>query len=445
MQHVSPPLNNCGTKAGSINTLFKNGGKVISIIIILLVAYTGKAGNLTTSPTNSFLTIIVANNATGLLDKTMIGFNPLSTDTFNPVYDANKLPGMANRQTLYTLNSGQWMSINILPNEATIDTVDMGLYPGVNGTFTMSFTGISSFDSTSYIYLEDKKVGTWYNIRRGDYIFKALTTDDWNRFVLHFTPPVLVTGANVNCSPTVTIQQPGIAMWNYTLTDSANEVVDNGQVNQNQPVTTQLAAGNYTLTFTDSAGYKAVKTIQVTAPQPATAMSFSVSDTAVKTLQPVALTIAASFNDSITAINSYQWDFGNGTTGTGVDTTVSYTKPGYYNIALIVTNASGCSASQTQKVSVIQEQATGLAETNANAEVNIWSNTNRVYAGFANLQTVDATITIYNVLGQQISNESHFTGNIYNKEFGNAPTGYVIVEVLNNNQTITKKVFVANK
>ncbi|MEM6263122.1 MAG: PKD domain-containing protein [Bacteroidota bacterium] len=44
-----------------------------------------------------------------------------------------------------------------------------------------------------------------------------------------------------------------------------------------------------------------------------------------------------------TTLVNWQWDFGNGTTGTGPSPTQAYTSPGSYTVTLVVTNLFGCS------------------------------------------------------------------------------------------------------
>ena len=400
--------------------------------------------NLSVSPSKSRLTIIVANTRTGLLDKTVIGFNPNSTDTFNSVYDANKLMGMPNRQTLYTMNSGQLMSINILPDEATTDTVPMGMAPGTNDTFSMSFTGMSSFDTTSYVYLEDKKLHIFHNLRNGDYTFTALTTDDWNRFLVHFTPPVIVNGTNITCSSAsmLNMQQPGPASWNYSLVNSNNLAIDSGVLNQSQPVNLQVAAGAYSLVLTDSSGYVAVKQLLINSVDTLAAVDFQVSDSAVTLYQQISL--AASLQPGDSTISAYQWTFGNGITGSTLDTTINYAKPGLYSLGFTVTNLEGCTATTTKLISVSEPQATAIAETGKSNDVKIWSSKNTVFVDFTSTETVDATVTTYNVIGQEIYNDRCTTGVVYQKAIDNIPAGYLIVKVLNNHVTTVRKVFISN-
>jgi hypothetical protein len=58
--------------------------------------------------------------------------------------------------------------------------------------------------------------------------------------------------------------------------------------------------------------------------------------------------------------------------------------------------------------------------------------------------TVNAVIKIYDVLGQELS-EDHFTLNsLYQKEIDDIEAAYVIVSVKNNDKITTRKVFVSN-
>ncbi len=420
-------------------------GKVFWLILFLMNVFIVRSADLAVAPVYSRLNIIIANPETGLLDKTVIGFNPNSTNTFNPTYDANKLMGAPDRQTLYTLKSGQWMSINIWPDEGIVDTVEMGLYPGINATFTFSFTGLDSFDSTCYIYLEDKKLNTWFNIRNGDYTFASLTTDDESRFLLHFTPPMMVTGTDTTCSDTSTIniKQPGFAIWNYKITDSSYVIIDTGILSESQPKTLRWAAGNYKLVLVDTQGYTVVKKIVVDRPVTIVGVDFRISDSIVRIMQPIILNGSIAIIDSTnTGALSYLWNFDNGTTGTGSDTTIIYTNPGVYSLCLTITNQSGCRSSQIQTITVTGNQATSFANMSKVSDLNIWSNGNKVYVDFTSQQTHNALVTVYNILGQEISSESFAISGLYQREFGSLATGYIIIKAENNQVVNIKKAFI---
>jgi len=67
-----------------------------------------------------------------------------------------------------------------------------------------------------------------------------------------------------------------------------------------------------------------------------------------------------------------------------------------------------------------------------------------VFVDFTSLKNVDATIIIYNILGQEISNEKVTNNAVYQKEIGNISAAYMVVQVRQNDETITKKVFISN-
>ena len=410
------------------------------ILIFLVYASVANATGLNNTPLYSKVTIIVANNVTGLGDKTIVGFNPNSTDTFNPVYDANKLQGETNRETLYTLNGGQWMSINTLPYEATTDTVAMGFEPGSSGTFVMSFTGLNSFDSTSYVYLEDKQTHIIHNLRNGDYTFTSAVTDSPERFLLHFTPPVIITATDSGCLPanTLSIVQPGAAYWNYTLIDSGTDFIVTGVLNQSQPATIQANPGTYMLTLTDTGNYQVTKTFQVVSGPQTTIAAFQLSADSVETGQNIILL------GTDTGIISNQWNFGNGILGTGADTTIIYNTPGDYIISLTVTNQAGCLSTTTQSIVVMPAKATEVTKVSVNISPDIRSYDSKIYVTFPTSQAADASIVVYNMLGQVISNE-HFQGCIYEKDMDNTSPAYLLVTVNENGRLFSKELFINNK
>ena len=107
-------------------------------------------------------------------------------------------------------------------------------------------------------------------------------------------------------------------------------------------------AGTFTvtLTVTDNQGAtgKATKTITVTQPQnvlPKAAFT-ATPQTGEAPLQ-VTLNAAAS-TDSDGYIANYAWSFGNGATGSGLQSTYTFTTAGTYNVVLTVTDNRGGTA-----------------------------------------------------------------------------------------------------
>ena len=385
------------------------------------------------------LTVVATNTATGRTDQIIVGFNQNATDSFDSQMDANKLPGNLGRHTMYSVNRGKWMENNILHDIASTSTVPVGFEPGKTGNFTLSFNNVNTFDPTSYIYLEDRALNVMYNVRNGDYSFTADSADDWNRFVLHFTPAAQIATTDGNCSAAgnINIQQPGTANWNYSLTDANNATITSGTLNQNQPLTVSVNPGTYTLTLTDTNNYVAVKTIVVNGAEMISS-AFNISRDIIQTGQTVAL------NSTTTTATAYNWDLGNGTNATGPNVTVSYATAGVYTVNLTVTNQSGCSSSISKTITVTDATATGLGNVTSTGNVNIWSHNNTVYVDFTDLQKVDATVTIYNILGQQISSEHYNNTDIYKRAIDNIEAAYMIVRVTSGKETTTKKVLITN-
>ncbi|MDB5283157.1 MAG: hypothetical protein JWO06_2232, partial [Bacteroidota bacterium] len=384
------------------------------------------------------LKITAENTTTHLLDQTLVAFNTAATDQFDTQYDADKPSGTLNRHTLYSESNGKWMSRNVLHDIAQTSTVPVGFEPGANATYNFNFTGINTFDATSYVYLEDKVMHIMHDVRSGDYSFTADSGDARERFVLHFTPAAVtaITDAGCTTQGVINVTQPGTANWNYTITDNNNAVIGSGVLNQTSPLAVTAPAGTYTLTLTDINNYTVTEMVQVNGPDPITA-SFTTSGTTVQDAQNIILT------STTTNATSYNWNMGNGQTESGATVNYAYNTPGTYTVVLTVTNLSGCTSTASQNITV-NALATGLNSIVENKSIGIWSNENKVFVDFRGLQKVDAVISIYNILGQQISNEKFTNSLVYQKEIGNIEASYLIVSVKNEDKVTSKKVFIYN-
>jgi autotransporter-associated beta strand protein len=380
------------------------------------------------------LDITTENLGTNLLDKTVVAFNKNATDTFDAGYDADKIFGSLNRHTLYTTNNGKWLGINVLHDVATTSTVPMGFEAGASGNYSMSFSGVNTFDPTVYITLEDKQLSTMYNLRNGAYNFSADSADAWARFVLHFTPPAVISTNNATCTNAgnISVTQPGIANWTYVLSDNNSNAIATGILNQDNSIFVNAVAGTYTLTLTDSNGYVATKVIQVDGVLPVTA-SFTASAATAQT--PV------SFTNTSQNANSFTWNFGDGSNSTAMNPAHTYSQPGTYTITMTANN-TGCSAVYTE--SIIVTAAPSSVNTVTESGLNIWSNNNKVMVDFSQAGDVDALIKVYNILGQTISEEKFTSNALYQKEIDNVEAAYVIVFVNNNGQITTKKLLITN-
>jgi PKD repeat protein len=115
------------------------------------------------------------------------------------------------------------------------------------------------------------------------------------------------------------------------------------------------APGTYTiaLTVTDNAGTTGTttRTVIVAAGNQLPVASFTATPSPATVGAAIAFSGAAS-SDPDGFIASYAWNFGDGTTGTGVSTSKSYSAAGTYTVTLSVTDNGGASASNTGTVTV---------------------------------------------------------------------------------------------
>ncbi len=79
-------------------------------------------------------------------------------------------------------------------------------------------------------------------------------------------------------------------------------------------------------------------------------------------------------SDSDGSIVSYAWDLGDGTTGSGITVTHSYSATGSYTMTLTVTDDGGLSDSATQTVQVAEPSpgASNLAPTSGRPPLKHW-------------------------------------------------------------------------
>jgi hypothetical protein len=140
--------------------------------------------------------------ANNISDEAFVYFNDNATANFDSQYDAYKLMGITEAPNLYSMTGAEVLSMNALPMEGN-EVVDMGFKCGVNGTYSLTASGMESFDAATPIWLEDLKTGAVQDLRSNpNYSFSYATTDTENRFRLHFksaysVPENSLSGINI--------------------------------------------------------------------------------------------------------------------------------------------------------------------------------------------------------------------------------------------------------
>ncbi|EMA52569.1 MULTISPECIES: glycosyl hydrolase family 18 protein [Halococcus] len=115
------------------------------------------------------------------------------------------------------------------------------------------------------------------------------------------------------------------------------------------------AVGKYTveLTVTDDGGKTAstTSTLTVGDPNEVPTASFAV-DPSMPAPGKAATFDASGSSDPDGSISSYEWDFGDGSTGSGKTVSHTYSSKGTYTVSLTVTDGAGASATTTSDVTV---------------------------------------------------------------------------------------------
>ena len=134
------------------------------------------------------------------------------------------------------------------------------------------------------------------------------------------------------------------------------------------PTTTHhyASGGTYTVTLTvtddDDATHTTTRSVTATDPPP------NVAPTASFEIEEDGLTIeldAVDSADSDGSIVAYDWDFGDGTTGTGATTSHTYAADGIYTVTLTVTDDDGAPGVQTDSVTVAAPTGPQLSHSDA--------------------------------------------------------------------------------
>jgi PKD repeat protein len=173
--------------------------------------------------------------------------------------------------------------------------------------------------------------------------------------VLDVTDPVANAGLDRTVNEDVSIaldgsgssDNIGIASYTWIFADVTVKTLVGVK-----PVYTFSAPGVYTvaLNVTDAAGNWAVDTMVIVVLDVTDPVANAGQDQTVEAGTTVAFN-AGNSTDSV-AIASYEWNFGDGTSGTGITTTHEYADAGTYTVTLTVRDAAGNQAADTFVVTV---------------------------------------------------------------------------------------------
>ena len=188
--------------------------------------------------------------------------------------------------------------------------------------------------------------------------------------------------------------------------------------------------GNYTaiLTVTDNDGRTDTASVAIQALAPNVLPIAVATATPSSGLAPLAVTLSgASSSDPDGSISSYNWVFGDDTTGSGISVSHTYSNPGNYTATLTVTDNRGGTSAANVGIVVTQNTAT---------VIRIQSITLAVQAGSGNNKTVRSTVKVTNIANPAVGIAGvTVSGSWSGKVTGNASA----VTDVNGNAVITSK------
>lgn len=138
-------------------------------------------------PANDVLYLELSNSKTS--DQLAIAMRASGNDSYSN-NDSEKRLSAGSVPDFYSVKSGKYVAINIVPDAPATTTVNLGcnLANGANSNLKISALNLSSFMPGTEVFLEDRLTGDVVNLRNnGEYSFESATGAINSRFVLTFS------------------------------------------------------------------------------------------------------------------------------------------------------------------------------------------------------------------------------------------------------------------
>lgn len=251
----------------------------------------------------------------------------------------NAIQVIANGNALGQVASGQSASFSVQLTESNANEFSNGVAPTPQGQITITAkdvkTGILSAPQSLTL---SANTPTYITFAAADFPPTVPTVATFS-----FSPATPGPNQDVTFNASASTPNTGTFSWNFGDGATGSGVT----VTHAYP---REGAFNVTLTVTGDSGISstASRTVPVTTGLPPNAANFTFSPTAPGVNQDV------FFNASTSNVGNgtFSWDFGDGTTGTGVTITHRFSRANTYTVVLRATNSVGQSASISRTVSV---------------------------------------------------------------------------------------------
>lgn len=158
-------------------------------------------------------------------DQAVIYFADQATEGFDGSFDAYKLIShKTDVPSFYAVNADGKFAINGLPVNQSEYAVNMGFRSNKIGQKSIRLNN-SELDPKWFVYIEDKELGLFYDLKKAPYTFTETTNSD-TRFVLHFTQAPLSSEKLVSSVQKMNIGGDGQEVYVFVPNHSTAELYE---------------------------------------------------------------------------------------------------------------------------------------------------------------------------------------------------------------------------
>ena len=407
----------------------------IGLIFSLLVVAISNA--FSSSPEKQ-LELMLQDSATGLTALAGITFVDGTTAMFVPSEDRAfvlQFPDAAPQ--LYSFSQDNVAcSSNSYGGLTQPAVVRLGLAVPDSGIFRISTQMFNNFDNASMLFLEDRQLHVFTDLRQSAYRVFLAGGQINNRFVLHVTLPPVLTSSPAGClnnDGIIAVREDSSIVWrSCKVFDSTGLMVAIDTNITGNFSFTGLSGGGYRVEF-DYDVYTPSQNIFVDEHQLMAGLNVSNNHDVVR--QNIQFFTSAS---NATQVN---WDFGDGSTITGVaNPTYFYLYPGVYTARVNCSNNFGCTV-QADTLMYIDE-STSINNIDGNT-VRIITDNNTIRISMENLTGAEYNYVICDLEGRGIKTGQVTNGDMV-LDMSNKASGVFVVTLKSATASLSQKVLITH-
>lgn len=156
-------------------------------------------------------------------DQTVVYFATGASANLDEAFDAYKLISYSTDvPSIYTVTADGKLAINALDESKINHSVALGFKTNKTGNVTFS-VDLSELNPNTHVYLEDKVMGGFHNIKEAPYTFAASTMESNDRFVLHFMPYALSLDQLIQPKAQLSVAGNGVDVFAFVPENSSTQ------------------------------------------------------------------------------------------------------------------------------------------------------------------------------------------------------------------------------